>query len=462
MAIILFNSIVFIFLMDKPGDKTTLAYVILFVSWIYALYVLRYQPYRKYHILLTSYFTTTTDILLITAWIYATGGYQSNFYLLLYLSILSIALRFSFKATVYASVLYILVYISVFFSNIQTHFAEMLIRIVYLEFTAIAGGFLSSQAMDRIRDKIIIENSEKEARVSEMKLRRILSRLREQIRERRNAERELQKAHSGLEIKVRERTKDLYTSNELLRQEILERKRVEEQLHFKIRELDTFIYRATHDIRGPLSSMLGLISLTRAVPGTECVEQHLGMMEKSVKRLDSILLDLLNVSLIKHGKLKYSYIDLEAVTYEIIHSIRDISDDMHIHFSVSVEVEGEFYADRTLIITILQNLIENGIKYRNMNNSESIIHVEIRQLSRSSVEIQVRDNGIGIPENLQAKVFDMFFRGSLQGSGTGLGLYIVKNAVEKMEGSIHMESTVNQGSTFTILLPSKNHVEEIH
>jgi signal transduction histidine kinase len=448
MAVIVFNTLIYLFVMKKQGTAPVTAYITMSLAWLYGCYVLVFEPYKKYHLLLTSYFTTLADILLITVWIYATGGYQSPFYLLLYLSILTIALRYSFRVTLYAALLYMVTYVAAFSSQVEENYVEISIRMIYLLLTAIAGGFLSSEAMDRIRDKIIIEKSAQQARLAEMKLRKILARLREQIRERRKAEQKLHEAHDVLELNVQERTQDL-------QQEITERKKVEEQLHFKIRELDTFIYRATHDIRGPLSSLLGLVNLAKTENRNDRLLPHLEMMEKSVRRLDSILLDLLNVSLLKHGKLKYVPLNLEEQVKEIIQSVRNSTHGAGVDFRLSVKPGEVFYNDKTLVQTILQNLIENSIKYRDMKTEQPYVAVKITTLLPGVLELEVSDNGIGIPDHLQDKVFDMFFRGSIQAQGTGLGLYIVKNAVEKLEGRIDLKSIPGTGTTVTILLPDR-------
>jgi signal transduction histidine kinase len=457
----MFNSLIYFFFYDPTiPTRPVLAVIITVLAWAYALYLIFFKPYKKYPLLLTSYFTSISDAALITLWIYATGEYHSPFFVLYYVSIIAIAFRYSFRVTLVTAFAYAFLYILVFHEEDRDIWVDIFSRMVHLLFAAVASGFLSTDLMERIRDKITIERSAKEAQVAEIKLRRILQKLRDQIEERRKTEKKLQKARDELEHKVMERTEDLFKSNELLRQEIHEREKIEEMLKYKIRELDTFIYRATHDIRGPLSSLLGLVALTKTEEKHEQIMSNLQMMEKSVKRLDTILLDLLNVSLIKHGKVNLSEIDFTDLLDEIIHSISAApTTTNHFSCSKSLTLKRSFKSDRLLLRTIMQNLLENAYKYRNLSIERPEINIRIQEQS-AGVKIEIEDNGIGIPEKIQDQVFDMFFRGSMQSPGTGLGLYIVRNAVDKLGGVIEMKSREGKGTVFTIFLPDLKEEEE--
>jgi len=116
-------------------------------------------------------------------------------------------------------------------------------------------------------------------------------------------------------------------------------------------------------------------------------------------------------------------------------------------------------SDKTLILLILQNLIDNAIKYRNTRLSKPKIDITAK-LSNGLLKLQVRDNGIGIHDDIQPDVFKLFVRATERASGTGIGLYTVKNAVHKLEGSIVVQSKLKKGTTFTVYLPNLKKLRE--
>ena len=121
----------------------------------------------------------------------------------------------------------------------------------------------------------------------------------------------------------------------------------------------------------------------------------------------------------------------------------------------NVKVTGiEFYSDPWRISEILRNLISNAVKYRRLENVTSEINIKIT-IDNLRAEIIFADNGIGISESSLSKIFEMFYRATEQSDGSGIGLYIVKNAVEKLGGQIYVASRVGQGTRFNIILPNR-------
>ncbi len=102
----------------------------------------------------------------------------------------------------------------------------------------------------------------------------------------------------------------------------------------------------------------------------------------------------------------------------------------------------------------MRNLISNAIKYRRLENIFSEINIKIT-IDHLRAEIIFSDNGIGISESNLAKIFEMFYRATEQSDGSGIGLYIVKNAVEKLGGQIYVASRIGQGTRFNIILPNR-------
>jgi signal transduction histidine kinase len=177
------------------------------------------------------------------------------------------------------------------------------------------------------------------------------------------------------------------------------------------------------------------------------------VIEKKVNQLDHFIMDVLS-----HSKNLKLDVIIEPINFE------DLIEQSFVDLSYlkgadqikrSVVVDGTiFYSDRWRIAEILRNLMSNAIKYRSFDKPDPEIEV-LMQINEERAIIRFRDNGIGIePHNLE-KIFNMFYRASEQSDGSGLGLYIVKNAVDKLRGAVKVTSTVGEGTTFVINLPNR-------
>ncbi|MBX9851006.1 MAG: sensor histidine kinase [Cytophagaceae bacterium] len=261
--------------------------------------------------------------------------------------------------------------------------------------------------------------------------------LAERVKKSRENELITEKLNKELEQKVRERTEAL----------VIQKNIIEE----KVKTLDTFIYKASHDIKGPLKSLIGLTSLGMK-DSNENAPIYFEHALKTAKKLDAIVRDLLNISKINNAPLKPVEIDFNNSLIEILDSLKKLPGYEQMHFSIKIKGEEKFYSEKSLVYSILQNFIENAIKYRDRSKPDSKLKIEIG-LEKNYVEIKFIDNGTGIKEEYQGKIFDMFFTVDNQSEdSTGLGLYIVKLAIEKLGGKVKVESKENEGSTFLITL----------
>ena len=163
------------------------------------------------------------------------------------------------------------------------------------------------------------------------------------------------------------------------------------------------------------------------------------MIETSVKRLDRTLLDLIELARTRKGTSKLSQINIISLVQDILHSLRHLPDFGSINFEVKIDHLLELKADKVLVLSVFQNLIHNAINYCNQDSPHIRIKVEKRE---NGILLQVIDNGQGIPKGIRDRVFEMFYRGHPDSTGSGLGLFIVKNALEKMKGTISFESEV--------------------
>ncbi len=230
----------------------------------------------------------------------------------------------------------------------------------------------------------------------------------------------------------------------------------EEQLKEKTEELNSFFYRTTHDLKGPIASIIGLTRLAKkdnTLPmATMCIDK----IDQSASRLDKILLDFIKVMQIKEKVREVQLINFYTLTDDIIQSIKYSTGPDIVDFKVWIEPRIVFHGDEKLIDSILYNLIANAVNYRKLYAEEDpFVYVQIRKFG-NGIMMKVMDNGIGMKQEIQGKIFSLFFRGNEDSKGTGLGLYILKNALDKLNGRVMLESEVNKGSTFTVYLPDLN------
>lgn len=215
-------------------------------------------------------------------------------------------------------------------------------------------------------------------------------------------------------------------------------------------ELDRFVYSASHDLRAPLSSITGLISLQKLDPsGTET---YLNMMEGRIQVMDKFIHDIIDYSRNTRLDVIKDKIRLTEMVNEIVEVLRFTQENDRLKIQVKVDADLEIISDASRLRVVLNNLISNAIKYSDHSKANPyVIIVAYRQKDRYTIE--VKDNGIGIEEELQPKIFEMFFRATSHASGSGLGLYIVKESLEKIGGLISFESKPREGSTFRLALP---------
>jgi hypothetical protein len=218
-------------------------------------------------------------------------------------------------------------------------------------------------------------------------------------------------------------------------------------------ELDRFAYHASHDLRSPLRSFEGLIQAALEEESIEDIQMCLKMMQKSVLKMDGLITDLLSIAHNKKAEAKIISIDFDYEVKECLSQLAFMENYTSIYIRPRVKQKSEFYSDAVRLRIILNNIISNAIKYHRVDQPTPTITIDINIESELSYII-VQDNGMGIGEKDLAKVFDMFYRASNESEGSGLGLYLVKSTVEKLNGSINVESTIGKGTTFKIVLPN--------
>jgi PAS domain S-box-containing protein len=238
------------------------------------------------------------------------------------------------------------------------------------------------------------------------------------------------------------------------------RKLQERQLHKKIDELkatnkrlDHFVYGATHDLKAPLASLSGLLYILRRETDPAQQTLYLDMMDKSIRRLNEFIREIVDYSRNANQDLRREAVVFQPLLEEIFESMEYMENADKIRRIIHVEQTEAFYTDLHRLKVVLNNLISNAYKYSSTHRRDCYIKVTVH-VAYDKATIRIEDNGQGIDKNHLEKIFDMFFRASEGKGGTGLGLYIVRETLEKMNGSIHVVSELGKGTSFVVTLPS--------
>jgi PAS domain S-box-containing protein len=219
-------------------------------------------------------------------------------------------------------------------------------------------------------------------------------------------------------------------------------------------ELDTFVYRVSHDLRAPLLSIKGILTLLfHAEQFNENVTEYLNLIQNSVLRLDETIQEILEYSRNARLEVKLESFNIEEMVNEIFADLKYTNPD-NIDFSMNIQGSPILKSDKSRLNTVLKNIIGNSVKYKKSNSDDCFVTFSLKQLEKS-IEIKVSDNGEGISSKSLPKIFEMFYRGTSTSVGTGLGLYITKEILNKLNGTIFVSSELGLGTTITINIPNK-------
>ncbi|MBL6447133.1 hypothetical protein JMN32_12495 [Fulvivirga sp. 29W222] len=217
-------------------------------------------------------------------------------------------------------------------------------------------------------------------------------------------------------------------------------------------ELDTFVYRASHDLKGPISRINGITSLAKLESPDDINRKYFDMIEHTAKDMGVLLSKLAQVHEIINSKPHKEEIDIPSLLSEIRDLIKFHDKGFHTKYSFDLKVIN-ITSDRYLLGIIIKNIIENALIFRK-TESDDPHHIHISTSIKDGIfEIKIKDNGIGIHSPHLNMIFQMFFRGSDKSKGSGLGLYLVKMCVDKLKASIEVASQENEFTEFTISIP---------
>jgi signal transduction histidine kinase len=240
-----------------------------------------------------------------------------------------------------------------------------------------------------------------------------------------------------------ENAMEIYNSRQVLKTRNIELQKANDAL-------TRFTYSASHEMRSPLTNILGIVKVSRLENNLDDLKNYFNLIESSVIHLDGFVKNLIGYYKNAGIEIEYQEVDLQKIVDEIIGSFKFIEGSRNIKYSVNIQQLEKFISDPTRIKMILTNLVTNAIKFqKNDHASEITINAVI---DSKTATITIKDNGIGINEEEQKKLFNMFYRSLHPRSGTGIGLFIVKETVEKLGGKITLTSEKEVGTSFKISL----------
>lgn len=222
-------------------------------------------------------------------------------------------------------------------------------------------------------------------------------------------------------------------------------------------EMDSFIYSVSHNLRAPLMSVLGLVDLARREDQDHGnhLQDYFEMMNHSIARLDDTLKEILDYSRNSRQQIVHQKIDFRKVIEDSLDRLKYLEGYDRMQTNITINADVAFYSDEYRLTVIMNNLISNAINYRDGGKASSILNIGVL-INKERALVSVEDNGIGIPKEFLPKIFNMFFRGTVKSKGAGLGLYIVKETVNKLNGRVKVDSEYGKGTLVELELP--NHI----
>jgi signal transduction histidine kinase len=218
-------------------------------------------------------------------------------------------------------------------------------------------------------------------------------------------------------------------------------------------DLDRFVYSTSHDLRSPLRSMRGLIHLAQITPSVEESKLLVNEMKSRVDHLEKFIQDIADYSRNRTQEISLHPVRLKKLLNEVLDSLRYFPGASEMLVNVEVNDNLVLAIDSTRLEVILSNLLSNAIKYRDLERERSFVMIRMEYVDDCLI-ITIEDNGIGIPKEYLDKIFDMYVRAHDHSQGSGLGLFILKETVERLGGTFRVESKVRQGSSFIVTLPA--------
>lgn len=226
-----------------------------------------------------------------------------------------------------------------------------------------------------------------------------------------------------------------------------------EELQKAYDELNRFIYSASHDMRAPLTSILGVVSLAQHETNDNKMHEYLRMVEVSVKRMEVLNNNVIDYYINNKKQAKLEVLDFKEMIEDTVSSLKYYLNADRINFSFDIVQTAKFMSDGFRVRSVVNNLISNAIKFQRPDNEIREISIKAK-VDEASCNLEVKDNGIGIRKESVEHIFEMFYRATATNSGSGIGLYVTKESIDKLGGKVEVTSEEDQGTTFNIMIPN--------
>jgi signal transduction histidine kinase len=238
---------------------------------------------------------------------------------------------------------------------------------------------------------------------------------------------------------------EIFDTRRRLKYKMIELERVNE-------ELNRFVYSTSHDLRSPLANIMGILNMAKIDAKPDSAPKYLNMIEGCVQKMDLFIHKI--IEYYKGIRLEN---EIEEVEFSVLFSDSIELNHMvnpRINFDMFVQQDVHFYTDAFRLSLIINNLVSNAVKYQRPNEENPIVELKAEVNSREAV-IHIRDNGVGIVPDHLNKIFEIFFRSSDFKNGLGIGLYIVKEALNRIRGKIEVTSEPGEGTQFKLIIPNQ-------
>ena len=232
--------------------------------------------------------------------------------------------------------------------------------------------------------------------------------------------------------------------------DVSDREKAMYDLHMTNRELDNFIYKASHDLQGPVARMQGVVNLGLLETNNEAVGGYFNMLRQISSEMSDLLVKLQTVHFIYEQRVVAEPCPMQQHVQNIIDQYQA---DGALHgLTVQVDIANDlaWHTDAGLLKLVIENLIDNAITYKQRQQPQLIFRTEVTDTGL--LRLCAIDNGIGIPQQSAHRVFDMFYQGTPQSISNGLGMYLAKKAVDRLGGTIRLINP-SKDTIFEVTLP---------
>lgn len=227
-------------------------------------------------------------------------------------------------------------------------------------------------------------------------------------------------------------------------------------------ELDSFVYRSSHDLRSPLTSIMGIINIIKSENDINKIQEYMSFQERSVKKLDGLVQDILDISRNSRLNIDAQPISLNPFLHQCVEGLSYMEEYKKVKVDMDIPLSLACYSDPKRLKVVFNNILSNGFRYHDFSKEGCLITISLKSIDQDGISILFEDNGMGIKEEHQHRIFDMFYRGTDRNNGSGLGLYIVREAITKIGGRVKLSSVYGQGTSVLVTFPDLHPKEDLN